>query len=123
MKKETYDFMKGHELVALNINGKTLTHIVYVMQYDLHDIGYVSFINTPNESLFRFDEPRLWNAAIKSQHTPVFLYQITFMGKTKGALGIRETFSETSIGQDEEQAILNLYGMFDHITVQRVERI
>ena len=63
------------------------------------------------------------HAAIKSQHTPVFLYQITFMGKTKGALGIRETFSETSIGQDEEQAILNLYGMFDHITVQRVERI
>ena len=50
-------------------------------------------------------------------------YRITFIGRTKNALGITYKITKTVEAADEVAATLKLYDTHEHIMVQRIEII
>jgi hypothetical protein len=43
-------------------------------------------------------------------------YKVTFIGREKGAIGIFYQITATVKGEDEKQALLNLYDNYDHVS-------
>lgn len=46
-------------------------------------------------------------------------YQVVFSGRKKGAIGYSCWHTVTVQGEDEAQALLNLYKEYDHISVPK----
>lgn len=50
-------------------------------------------------------------------------YQVTFRGREKGAIGIFYQITATVKGEDEKQALLNLYDKYEHISAPVMEEV
>lgn len=50
-------------------------------------------------------------------------YQISFIGRTKGALGITYRIVDTVQAEDEKKAILALYDKYEHIALPVITEV
>ena len=50
-------------------------------------------------------------------------YQISFIGRTKGACGIRYGITATVEAENEDKAVLALYEKYEHVMVGTITKV